>query len=482
MGVMRRTPRHPRTPRYAAASAEDGFALIEVIASAVLFLVLATATLAVIDRSGSVSNANRSRSIATGLAQADQDSMRQSPPVLLTNLHKTAFKTIAGITYTIKSDAEWFRDATGVVGCNNSTARAEYVQITSQVTWPTMGSLKPVTMESYVTPGLTSLTRGALTVTLARSDGTGTAGILVTATPAGGAPVSGVTDANGCVVLGNLAPGSAVTEWNTSGYVNKDGVSDVVGSTNIATGLTSNVNDSYDNPGKAVIGFVDSNGKATAWPNVTALQTGMTGGLRSYPAPVAGRGTGGVTFDGLYPFTTNYSFYAGGCAGADPSKYQQSYGYATGKVPRAGTLSGMTAKLPVQRFDISGTTASSQVFLALKPDTTATPAMTGCDTLRFQLDNSGTSTSEYITDPTNPTKQVWTVPLPYGQWKVCLDNGNATGKWQKLTNTIKNTGPAATLATGAPAPTTSTYAVPSLTGGTSGANPYPTTSGTGLCP
>jgi Tfp pilus assembly protein PilV len=454
MGVMRRTPRHPRTPRYAAVSAEDGFALIEVITSAVLFLVLATATLAVVDRSGSVSNANRSRSIATGLAQADQDSMRQSPPALLTNLHNTAFKTVAGITYKIKSDAEWFRDATGVVGCNNSSARAEYVQITSQVTWPTMGSLKPVTMESYVTPGLTSLTRGALTVTLSRSDATGTAGILVTATPAGGGPVSGVTDANGCVVLGNLAPGSAVTEWNTNGYVNKDGKTDVIGSANIATGVTSNVNDSYDQPGKATVNFVDDStpvAKSTGWPSVTALQTGMTGGMRLFKDPAVNPQprTLTQTLDNLYPFTSSYSFYAGDCAGADPSKYQKSYSYASGIVPRNGAVGPLTAKLPTQTFDIVGTTPASSVYMQIKPYPTV-PAMSGCSTVRFLLGP---------TDSVGATK--WTVPLPYGQWQVCFDNN---AKSRTVASTINNTGPSGTsLVTGAPTPTTGATAVADLT-------------------
>jgi Tfp pilus assembly protein PilV len=449
-------------PRYAVMADEDGFAFIEVIVSAVLFLVLATATLAVVDRSGNVANANRSRSIATAIAQADQDSMRQSPPALLTNLHATTSKTVSGITYTIKSDAEWFRDATGVVSCNNSGARAEYVQITSQVTWPTMGTIKPVTMESYVTPGLTSLTRGALTVNLSRSDASGTAGIVVTATPAGGGPVTGITDANGCVVLGNLAPGSAGTTWSTTGYVNKDGSTTVPGTANIATGVTSNVSDSYDQSGKALIQFQDDSTPAKAaaagWPSVTALQTGMTNGMRVFRDTANPQvRTPNPTFDGLFPFTSSYSFYAGDCAGADPSKYQKSYVYAGGIVPRAGTIGPLTATLPTQTFDIANTTKTSAVYMQVKPPG-GVAAMSACSKVRFPL-----LQAENI-----PSTSKWTVPLPYGQWQVCFDNGTKS----RTVGSINNTGPGGTtLVTGAPAPTTGTTAVADLNAAGSTAGP-----------
>ena len=462
MGVMRRISRHPRAARSRLTAADDGFALIEVIASAVLFLVLATATLAVVDRSGKVATANRFRSVATGLAQADQDSMRQSPPAALTNLHATTTKTVDKVTYTIKSDAEWFRDATGVVSCTNSSARAEYVQITSTVTWPTMGSIRPIVMESYVTPGLTSLTRGALTVNLARADGTGAPGITVNATPSGSGPVSGATDANGCVVLGNLGPGTAATEWNVAGWVNKDGVTDVVGSANIVTGQTSNVNDSYDEAGKATIAFKDSNNADTGWPNVAAVQTGMSSGVRFFkdatvdPQPR----NFSKTLDKLFPFTSNYSFYAGSCTGADPSKYQTSYSFSTGKVPRAGTLvPAQAVRLPVQKFDISGTTGASVVFMKLTPDTaTSGTLMTGtCDTVRFQL-----GTSEW----TSTNK--WQIPLPFGRWKVCFDDGT---KYRAVGTPIVNSGPSGTLAAGAPSPTAGTTSVSALSGGTTGKCP-----------
>src|SRR5947208_2798656 len=56
---------------------ESGFALIEVMVSAVLVVVMSLAALAIIDKSGATSANNRMRDVASGLAAADQDTLRQ---------------------------------------------------------------------------------------------------------------------------------------------------------------------------------------------------------------------------------------------------------------------------------------------------------------------------------------------------------------------------------------------------------------------
>jgi Tfp pilus assembly protein PilV len=445
---------------------DDGFALIEVMVSAVLVIVLALATLSVIDQSGQASSTNRSRGVAAGLAQADQDAMRQSPPAVLANLHKVATQKVGGVDYTIKSDAEWYRDASGVVTCGSGNTRAEYVQITSRVTWPAMGQTKPVVLESYVTPGVASLARGAATVILKRADGSGAAGIPASVgLTAGGGTVTGLTDSNGCVVLGNLQAGASTASWSASGWVDPDGVNNVQKSVNIATGQTSSVNGLYDVGGQAKVLFTDE-GTGTAnltWPSISALQTGMTSGMRvvqkaASTDPLIRADTTTVvpaTLDGLFPFTTSYSFFAGSCNGSDPSKYKPSYAYASAVVPRGG-LGPTTGKirLPVQYFAITlpkgaaAPSASSPLYLRITPDTaTSGSAMTAaCDNVRFPLLNSGELLSTN-TGTKNKTA-VFAVGLPYGLWNVCADDG--TNKSQ-ATTPIKNTGSG-----GSPAPTAST--------------------------
>jgi Tfp pilus assembly protein PilV len=442
---------------------DDGFALIEVMVSAVLVIVLSLATLSLIDQSGQASSMNRSRGVAAGLAQADQDAMRQSPPAVLANLHTVTTKSVAGVNYTIKSDAEWYRDASGVVTCGSGNTRAEYVQITSRVSWPAMGATKPVVLESYVTPGVASLARGAATVILKRADNSGAAGIPAgIGLSAGGGTVTGLTDSNGCVVLGNLQAGASTASWGATGWVDPDGVNNVQQSVNVATGQTSSVNGLYDLAGSVRVGFTDDSnvtdaatGYQLTWPSVSALQTGMTSGVRVVQKPASTnpvvRSTTPATpttLDALFPFTTSYTFFAGSCTGADPSTYQSSYKSAAATVLGGQTVdANRRIRLPVRTFAVTvQQNRNVPLYLRIAPDTaTGSPMTAACDNIRIAVDPaSGDGITAPANNPDGTATSVRTaaVALPYGWWNVCVDDG--TNKTQ--TAAIKNTGSGGTPA------------------------------------
>jgi hypothetical protein len=73
-----------------ARSDERGVMLVEILVSAVSLVGMGLATFAVLDRAGEASGMNRARSVATGLAQADQDQMRQLPYQELLNRSQSA--------------------------------------------------------------------------------------------------------------------------------------------------------------------------------------------------------------------------------------------------------------------------------------------------------------------------------------------------------------------------------------------------------
>src|SRR4051812_31948176 len=85
MGVMRGTSSRGPDHTGSRMASEAGFALIEVLVSAVLVIVLATATLGIIERAGRQAGNDRSRSLATAIAQADQDRLRAMPVAQLYN-------------------------------------------------------------------------------------------------------------------------------------------------------------------------------------------------------------------------------------------------------------------------------------------------------------------------------------------------------------------------------------------------------------
>lgn len=132
-------------------------------------------------------------------------------------------------------------------------------------------------------------------------------------------------------------------------------------------------------------------------------------------------------------------------------------------MPRGGAIGPLTATLPVQAFDITNTTRSSPVYMQIKP-AAGVAAMSACTKERFQL-----SPAENLGTPTTPSSK-WAVPLPYGQWTVCFDNG---ARSRVVGSTITNSGPATNLVVGAPAPTTATTPVADLS--TNGATAAPCT-------
>ena len=45
--------------------------------------------------------------------------------------------TIDGVKYTVFSTASYVNDQTGLASCGNGTASADYIKISSEVTWAT---------------------------------------------------------------------------------------------------------------------------------------------------------------------------------------------------------------------------------------------------------------------------------------------------------------------------------------------------------
>jgi Tfp pilus assembly protein PilV len=433
---MRRTaPRAPARP--AGLADQSGFALIEVMVSAVLVVVLATATLSIIERSGASAAGNRQRTTAVSLAQADQDTMRQSPISALLNLHTSVDQKVAGTTYTIKSDAVWLRDAGGKVSCSSNSARAEYVKITSAVNW--VGHPTPVVLESYMSPGVAGVQNGALTVRLKSDLGVGTPGIPVSV--AGGP--SGVTDADGCVVLANLTPGPNTVSWgsNGSGYVDRNGTTLVSESVSIATGQTAQIERLYDKSADATVKFVDESGAAVKWQGASVVHASITvptTGIRSFANPLSAFATQ-ATASKLFPFVAPYSVYAGTCAGNAPTTWLSTATMPTIAPAPGSSNSTVNVKTPTVAVLVTNNGAATgtpvgNAIISVKPQSTT--KMTGCTEKISRANGIGsTSATQIRTNPTGSTYPGYAfLNLPYGQWKVCADDGAKMGN-SPLNNT-----------------------------------------------
>ena len=105
----------------------------------------------------------------------------------LANLFETRIVEVDNNDYTIESRAEFVSDNTGTATCTPGGASADYLRVTSTVTWPTMGGRPPVKAASIVTPpnGSIAADRGALAVQVDDAQNIGISGVGLSGTGAG---------------------------------------------------------------------------------------------------------------------------------------------------------------------------------------------------------------------------------------------------------------------------------------------------------
>jgi hypothetical protein len=285
-----------------------------------------------------------------------------------------------------------------------------------------MGKTKPIVIQSVVAPGVAALgaSKGALAIKLKRADGSGTAGIGVSS-----GSVAGVTDNDGCVVLANLDEGTRTASWDQTGYVDPDGNQAITRSETIGAGTTAQDNGAYDEAAQLKARFLDDGGAAASWYSISIVQPGMVqhNGVKVFHDPTSpGTAVPTLNTSGLFPFTSAYGYYAGGCDGNDPLSYgpQTAAKAQSWTFPRASvvnkdlTLHAVTVTV----LNTSGTGVANQV---VKVSAAGDPAMTGC--------------TEKVTAKTGNGGSI-SVPLPYGVWTVCAQNG---GKYKVSATAAVNT-------------------------------------------
>jgi hypothetical protein len=389
--------------------------MVEVLTSAAILLVVAVATLALLDQSARQSGENRSRSIAAGLAQADQEELRQLPMSRLGGGYSARVtKRLGGIDYTVASSARWTRDATGDVTCTSGSGGVSYLRTTSTVTWPRMRA-RPVVVEGIITPGVRALSAltGALTVSLTRADGSGTRGIGVAA---GG--ISGVTDETGCVVLAGVPTGSQNVTYSASGHVDRDGNASLSVPVSIAAQSMSEYQAAYDAAGAVEVQIKDEAGAASTWPSVSVEHAQRPAGTFRVNRPTATASL--VPVPSLFPFTSPYNVYVGGCDGNDPTSYLASFAGSSVLAER-----GLTKAVDgtLRRVTITVTNASNapvtSAGIAAYPET-ADARMTGC-TERIARQVMSSPTGQYQ------------LLLPAGVYRVCADLTSGSNRARVLT-------------------------------------------------
>lgn len=401
---------------------ESGFGLIEVIVSSMLLVLVASGVYLGLDAASATSGVNKHRSLATEIAQQDQDRMRAMAVTELSNYRDTTTTRVGPVTYTVASSSSWITDSTGTASCTSGTARAHYLRIASSVTWPGM-TIQPVTVESVVAPpaGSFGTNLGSLAVQVRDRTGAGVQGVSVALT--GPQNYTDTTNEIGCVLWGFL-PVVRGSDYSVSlskaGYVDPSGVATPSRAAGVVGESTSTVAFDYDLGGRIAATY-ESVDSSTGRP-VAANGTAFTAVTSHLAVPFAPFGDGAphasYTSPLLFPFTDPYGAYAGACPGADPTLYGNPAQLA---LVQPGGVTNVTVREPP---------VDLRVMRGGSPVPNATVKLTGTASGCGPLPNRTTAADGYITDRA----------LPYGTYDVCVQ-ATVLGTTYFLRGAVANTSP-----------------------------------------
>jgi hypothetical protein len=383
---------------------------------------ISLAALAAIDSATRSTAQERNRAQAHGVAQADQARMRSMRISDLANLNQTRTVTEEGNDYTVVSRGDYVTDATGTASCDEGTASADYIRITSTVTWPGIANRPAVATESIVSPssGSISADRGALAIEVDDAQNVGIPGIPVSGSGAGS--FSGTTGSTGCVIFGNLPAGDYTLSVSgiASGLVDHDGNPPDNHPTSVVGQSTNTVVLQYAEPGSIPVTFttrVGGNLVASQADSIVVFNTGM-----STPKTFGTPGTPATTImaSNLFPFSSPDAVYAGTCEGDNPNPNDDEpppvpEAVASVMVPAGATAPQTTIQLPALFITVRSGTSSFNPG-SLVSGATVRVADRNCP------DDPTTGFKRTFT--TNSQGTLADPGLPYSDYDVCVGNSS----------------------------------------------------------
>jgi Tfp pilus assembly protein PilV len=387
-----------------AARGQEGFALIEVLISAVIAVTITGAVIGLLNATGRASAEERHRSQAYAVAQEDQARLRAMRIPALKNLNQTRTVTLGGTPYTVTSTSSFVNDTSqGTPVCGTGTSSADYAKISSTVTWPSIRSRPPVVIQSIVSPASGSLdpTLGSIMVTATNAQGGPISGVGLSASGPGS--FSGSTDSNGCALFSDQTAGDyTLTPTLGSGYVDVDGDPPAPQTVTVTAGNTTSYPlPQYDQGGSVKVSFQVRNYSGSVVGSTTdsivAFNTGMTSAA-TFGTP-GGSQVSSITASPLFPFTSPDSFYAGSCTTNDPGTGASE---ASVNVPAGGSTS-TTIQLPALYVTVkNGYSAIKNANVTI----TDTQCKNG---YKYVERDYTTNSSGQISDP----------GLPWGTYDIC---------------------------------------------------------------
>ena len=173
-------------------ASEGGSLLVEVLVSASILLTVGAGVVMVLMTSDAQSSLQRSKALATDVAQTKLDALRAIGYNDLRPLSETATVNEGGVDFTVVSTATPVAQTDAPTGCLTSRAR-DYLSLKATVTWAEMGTRKPVVLQTMVAAPIGA--GGGLVVSVTGALGQAVPNIPIALSSGGG---SATTDATGC--------------------------------------------------------------------------------------------------------------------------------------------------------------------------------------------------------------------------------------------------------------------------------------------
>jgi Tfp pilus assembly protein PilV len=393
---------------------------VEIVVTAAVLLIIAAGVLSMLDNANARGGEQRARAVAGNLAQNEQERLRALPLDELSNNHSVSTQTVNGARFDLESRAAWVTDAAGDASCATGGASADYIRITTTVATSSLRGRAPVRLDSIIAPPARAFgaSEGSLAVQVLDGAGAPVPGLAMSLS--GLRNVSGVTNAEGCVIWGYLpAANDYQLTFAQAGWIDPSGVTAVATQQAVVGEQTRNVIFNYDRGGVLRASFATtpaSGGAARATdPGVATVENpGPPSTFVSYPLTA-----GQLVTPLLFPFSSDWAVFADDCAAAKPP---EASGLVLGKVTPETITNTDQAVIP------------SLDYLVVNGTGTTPPAVSGATVVVV------TSCGTKYTRTTGADGRLTDPGFPWGTgFSVCVSSGTGTTARKRTYTAVANT-------------------------------------------
>jgi prepilin-type N-terminal cleavage/methylation domain-containing protein len=351
---------------------DEGTSLIEMLVALSIFGILSAALLGLLLTTVQTTRVSSGRAVASQLAASYVDETRAEGAVAVAPGRTTLTRTVGGMAYTVTRDAQFVARGQASTSCS-SPGNPSYLRVRVQVTWPNMGSARPVESNTVVTPSVGDVddTKGNIAVSVIDRDGAPLAGVPVTLTP-GTSPGTGptqTTTAEGCAYFAFVNPGTYTASLLRTGYTDIQRRANPFLSTSVSASQTATVSMQFDQSAAVrLVPDVDPEYPAPNGLAYTLYSTTFTNASRTLPVT----GPSPLSVTNLFPVVAGYTGWAGRCLSNDPGELD--------RVPPAPSTRGGSADLlvPLVPFMMSATRSGLPPAGTWSVTATQTASDTGC--------------------------------------------------------------------------------------------------------